>query len=375
MGHGFKHGASGAPLNFKIVGGTTEPTNPKENMIWVNTDQKITGWNFRATDPFNFKIASNAGDVVGTAGGITFTKKNDGKSIFAFVRNETFTIPLLVSDSQDAAVLVRSDGEEHEAFAFTYKDKIWYNTYPGLGMDLWDTATPKIENTTDIVTIKEYLVDMLEKAEGMVWISTGAFSTAEFNALKKNGIQVYPLSANQYVNGAWEKKPAKSSRDGAWAEWIVYLYKEGDEYTDVTGGWTASGFTYSGATITAGRNDEGVLKVSVTKSTSKDNVGLIGTAKKIALNGVSAIKIRYTINYIGGSGTSGTGYFGVCDVTDVANKNRAANVALNAAKDVESTAVLDVSSLDGEYYVVVSSWVGTESAAYTHYKVHEITFM
>ena len=266
MGHGFKHGASGAPLNFKVVGGTTEPTNPKENMIWVNTDQKITSWIFSATEPEN-------------------------------------------------------------------------------------------------------------PAEGMVWISTGAFSTAEFNALKKNGIQVYPLSANQYVNGAWEKKPAKSSRDGAWAEWIVYLYKEGDEYTDVTGGWTASGFTYSGITITAGRNDDGVLKVSVAKSTSQDNVGLIGTAKKIALNGVSAIKIRYTINYIGGNGTSGTGYFGVCDVTDVANKNRAANVALNAAKDVESTAVLDVSSLDGEYYVVVSSWVGTESGPYTHYRVHEITFM
>lgn len=29
-------------LNFTIVGGTTQPTNPEENMIWVNTDTEIT---------------------------------------------------------------------------------------------------------------------------------------------------------------------------------------------------------------------------------------------------------------------------------------------------------------------------------------------
>ena len=231
--HGF---GSGAPLNFKIVGGTTEPTNPKENMIWVNTDQKITGWNFSATDPFNFKIASNAGAVVGTAGGITFTKKNAGKAIFAFARNETFTIPLLISDSQDAAVLARSDGEEHEAFAFTYKDKIWYNTYPGLGMDLWDTATPNIENTTDIVAIKEYLVDMLEKAEGMVWIATEASSPVEFNALKKNGLQVYPLKASQYISGAWTEVAAKIYQSGSWKDLITdfVLYDRGTKNVTFT---------------------------------------------------------------------------------------------------------------------------------------------
>lgn len=43
MGIGNTNTAGGA-LNFKVVGGTTEPTNPKENMIWVNTDTSITGW-------------------------------------------------------------------------------------------------------------------------------------------------------------------------------------------------------------------------------------------------------------------------------------------------------------------------------------------
>ena len=38
-------------LNFKIVGGTTRPGNPKENTIWVNTDIKIGKWTVSPTRP------------------------------------------------------------------------------------------------------------------------------------------------------------------------------------------------------------------------------------------------------------------------------------------------------------------------------------
>ena len=50
MAKGFKHGAGGAPLNFKLVG-NPQPANPRENTIWVNTDARITGWVFSATEP------------------------------------------------------------------------------------------------------------------------------------------------------------------------------------------------------------------------------------------------------------------------------------------------------------------------------------
>ena len=108
MAKGFKHGAGGGTsLNFKVVGGVTEPTNPKENLIWVNTDTPITGYVFSAVEP-------------------------------------------------------------------------------------------------------------AEPAEGMVWIVTGTSSVAPFNALKKNGIQVYPLMAKQYVSGAWVVKTAQIYRSGVW---------------------------------------------------------------------------------------------------------------------------------------------------------------
>ena len=45
MAKGFKHGAGGvSALNFKIVGGTEQPVDPKENTLWVNTQTEISGW-------------------------------------------------------------------------------------------------------------------------------------------------------------------------------------------------------------------------------------------------------------------------------------------------------------------------------------------
>lgn len=43
-------GGSGG-LNFEVVGGTTQPTNPKENTIWMNTDTDITEWVFSSAQP------------------------------------------------------------------------------------------------------------------------------------------------------------------------------------------------------------------------------------------------------------------------------------------------------------------------------------
>lgn len=44
-------GSGSASLNFKIVGGTTQPANPAENTIWINTDTETSGWIFIIDEP------------------------------------------------------------------------------------------------------------------------------------------------------------------------------------------------------------------------------------------------------------------------------------------------------------------------------------
>ena len=47
----FNKGGAGAGLNFKIVGDTSEPTSPSENMIWINTDTAIGEWQIGYNEP------------------------------------------------------------------------------------------------------------------------------------------------------------------------------------------------------------------------------------------------------------------------------------------------------------------------------------
>lgn len=54
MAKGFKHGTGGGGnvgLNFKVVGGTSQPASAAENTIWLNTDTDITGWVFSPSQP------------------------------------------------------------------------------------------------------------------------------------------------------------------------------------------------------------------------------------------------------------------------------------------------------------------------------------
>lgn len=123
----------GAGLNLKVVGGTTQPTNPKENTVWVNTDTEITGYAFSATEPTN-------------------------------------------------------------------------------------------------------------PVEGMVWIITGTTPEAAMNVDKKNTVMIYPLNCKQYVSGALVEKTAKTYQGGTWVEWWDgTLFNNGNEYTAITGGFSAVG--------------------------------------------------------------------------------------------------------------------------------------
>ena len=129
MATGYKARGGGAnSLNFKVIGGTSAPANPKENTIWVNTDQKITEWHFGADEP--------------------------------------------------------------------------------------------------------------SAIDGMVWIKTGNSSPVAFNALKKNSIQVCPMSAQQYIGVAWVDKTAKSYQGGAWVDNYYYIFKSGSGLNSAFTGFT-----------------------------------------------------------------------------------------------------------------------------------------
>lgn len=134
-----------------------------------------------------------------------------------------------------------------------------------------------------------------EAVEGMVWITTGTYSPVAFNALKKNGITVYPISAKQYVSGAWVTVSAKSYQNGAWVDWLPEgaLYWRGNECVDITGGWTSKAWQMqsdagtAAQTFTIARNDDHLM------FTKTGQIGAVmHTTNSIDLTNVKAIHFK-----------------------------------------------------------------------------------
>ena len=232
----------GAALNFKVVGGTTAPANPKENTIWVNTAADISQWVFSPEAP-------------------------------------------------------------------------------------------------------------VSPVEGMVWIQTGTSSPASFNALKKNGITICPLSCMQYISGAWAGKAAKTHQSGAWVEWVRWLYNNGDECLSVGGNWIGVGkkpssstnHTASAPTIT---KEGSTVRISCAGGQYAGNAAIYYKEDKIAFANNSAINIKCDIS------DQGDGSVRLCvwsAIGTYSDDNRIASLLLSHGSNDTS---LDVSSLAaGAYYV------------------------
>lgn len=226
----------GAGLNFSVVGGVTQPADPKENMIWVNTDQKITSWLFSATEPG-------------------------------------------------------------------------------------------------------------EPAEGMVWFAVGTSSAVEFNALKKNSIQVHPLYARQRVGGAWADKIAKSYQNGEWVDWTLYLFKSGyGEMVPFTSQKDAN------VTVTVTKDS-----VAVDYKATANGAGLWQTTNKIDLTNVKEIVFDAKCTAVASS--VGSGYiprFTIISESMVGKWELTYTQYASANLVADSTRkeyILNVSNLSGSYYV------------------------
>lgn len=243
-------GGGSAGLNFKIVGGTSKPSNPKENTIWVNTEAEITGYEFVAEQP-------------------------------------------------------------------------------------------------------------AESYDGLVWIQTGASSTVSFNALKKNAIQVYPLSAKQCVSGAWTDVTTKSYQGGEWVDWWDgELYVRGDQYTGVTGGWVTNKETNGTVTY----ND-----TSITVNLAKNTNGATFTGPKnaIDLTNYNTIAINVT-NFYMASNSSMQLYIREDTVVDA--NPPIVGISLNKT----GTLTADISALSGKYYIAVGcGWFNPCSVTFNEVRLYE----
>ena len=117
--------------------------------------------------------------------------------------------------------------------------------------------------------------------EGDVWICTGDSSCVQFNALRIGNDymnMVYPLYAKQYISDAWVDKTAKSYQNGEWVDWWNgELYKNGNQFEAITGGWVPGAWYYQSG-----------------DSTQNGTYSLDGQMSIVASGGAKCLSLRTT---------------------------------------------------------------------------------
>lgn len=181
--------------------------------------------------------------------------------------------------------------------------------------------------------------------KGMVWIKTGIASPSEFNALKKNAIQVYPSAAYQWDGSAWVGKNAETYKDGVWTAWDTYLYNydkcgytwntEGKEIMDTSGAYSQA--------PTIATDDKGVMNITQTRNYGG---GIAYISEKIDLSDFKELTFNGVIGNDGEIASNAKlaiwSEFGTY-IND--------NIVASITAEVDGTATLDVSALNDSYYI------------------------
>ena len=187
--------------------------------------------------------------------------------------------------------------------------------------------------------------------------STGTSSAVAFNAVKKNTVMVYPLSAKQMVGGTLVDKTAKSYQNGEWVDWIVYLYNKGNQYVSITGGWESHTDNPTTCSVTF-KNDSIV-------TSGEHRVGSAGAAAiAYTKDAIDLTDVDYVLAEVSNVSYDSSVQCGVMvSYTQSSFKSYEYNtlssfIAATAAVN-SGTVMVDVSALKGKYYIGIGVTYGT----------------
>ena len=402
MAMGFKHGASGGgyELNFQVVNKSTQPTDPKENTIWVGTSNLLNCWSYGPKMPLRRSKNKNFASYPpmsksGTSYGVTFSVNTDtssadcGKITASGTATGNFYFRHSKESAEDGVFLLPAgtyfmSGCPSGGGSGKYSVQLstldpgdltksvsnYYDYGSGRSFTLTEDAPcrigfyiakgTKLEDITFYFQVEEgSSATSYERgnANGQVWIKSDANSVVSFDGFKRNSkgnnISVCPgevwLFRNNY---GWQNydQYTKIYRNGAWVDmptWDGYYFKAGDQRADITGGWTASGWTSNMNMNGQSRVDADSLYVLG----QANDMSAVGTVQKVDLTGIKTIKAGVSQNF-------GAVTLCICDTRNVSNAVASKENTTTGSLDIS----LDVSSYNGSYYIVLYA-AGSQSEA------------
>lgn len=191
----------------------------------------------------------------------------------------------------------------------------------------------------------QYQSTLADVKNGTLWIGITNTAPNGFNLLTNNVLQIYPIRAEQYVNDIWEVKEAYIYLD-EWKKMEFALYQNGLINEKYTGGWITLGKQYAASNGTAldpviSYTDN---KMSITYSTTGKS-GIVYCANKIDLSVYNTLYFKGQLK-----NNSTSPYTRLCIWSDLGTY-WSANVVSSATNNIEDSVELDITFLQGEYYI------------------------
>ena len=124
--------------------------------------------------------------------------------------------------------------------------------------DIW------VSTSDEIITWVFDVSEPVAPVAGMVWIQVDFRSSAPLNALKRNGIHLYPVGVKQYDGSNWTDVTGKLWNGAEWVEIRLpyyYIVNAGGA-ADYAGGWASAGNAHSA------QNSDGSIYLKTTTSAS-----------------------------------------------------------------------------------------------------------
>lgn len=199
---------------------------------------------------------------------------------------------------------------------------------------------------------------------GMVWFKTDASHAITFNAIKKNGLWVYPAACHQYVSDTWACKTAQAYQAGEWVNWLTYLFSCGYNNTDLAGSPLVKGVKYDSSgggtavTPTLTLNSDSISLVCNAASVEAGS-GILYWSKAVDVTDFNILELVAVNN--SASGTTGWIRLGVADtVPSYIEGWSCTNTALSA---YTGEMQFDLSDITGEKYIIIGFHRGNQSWA------------
>lgn len=148
------------------------------------------------------------------------------------------------------------------------------------------------ENTIGVITttMTEWKMQSDEPqnpAAGLVWIKLGIASTTPLSISRTKTAMMYPIGAKEWDGFEWINRDAKCWQNGSWRNWYTYMYQGGEEFLDITGGWSKT-YGYGNCTLTKYADRLSLV--------SGGGIGECGTANKVNFAPYSKLIVELSEN-------------------------------------------------------------------------------